>query len=139
MHCRPPRRNRDLQFQGRLTAWLYLEVGYVDGKAKIRCDFISGSLTNLKIETRLQKWNGSSWVTVTNSTNITTFATVKSGKECTGVSGFIPCATGIFRTQSRGSGTLNGSKDSSPDWQTTSANKGAKDPCVKPLQPVSVR
>jgi hypothetical protein len=114
------------------------KAGYIDGKGKVTCTYSGGSLTNLKISTRLQKWNGSSWVTVTSSTNTTTHATVKSGVTYTGVSGFIVCQSGTFRTQSSGSGTLNGNVQSSPDWQTTDTGKGAKNPCVKPLQIISV-
>lgn len=95
-----------------------------------------GSLTNLTIETRLQKWNGSSWVTVTGTTNTTVKPTAKSGVTYTGVSGFISCRTGIFRTQSKGYGFLDGKRSQSFDWQTTDTGKGAKNPCVKPLQVV---
>ncbi len=52
------------------------KAGYIDGKGKVTCTYTNGSLTNLKIETRLQKRNGTSWVTVVNSTNTTTHKTV---------------------------------------------------------------
>ena len=112
--------------------------GYIDGKGKVKCTFTRGKLTNLKIETRLQKWNGSSWVTVAHTTRTTTQASVKSKVTYTGVSQFIPCQKGIFRTQTRGYGYLDGVKSQSIDWQTTDPKKGAKDPCVKPLKVVSV-
>lgn len=113
--------------------------GYIDGKGKVKCEYTSRSLTNLKIETRLQKRIGISWVTVENSTRTTVQATVKSGVEYAGVSQFISCRTGIFRTQSRGSAVLNGNPQSSSEWQTTEENKAVKDPCARPLTVVSLR
>ncbi|MFT7766738.1 hypothetical protein [Clavibacter tessellarius] len=114
------------------------KAGFIDGKGKVTCTYTKGSLTDLKIESRLQRWNGSSWVTVSGSSNTTTYATVKSGVTYTGVSGFVVCQSGTFRTQSRGSGALNGSVNSSADWQTTDTKKGVKNPCSKPLNVVSV-
>lgn len=113
-------------------------AGSIDGKGKVKCTFTSGKLTNLSIETRLQKWSGSSWVTVSGTTRTTKQSTVKSGVTYTGVSGFISCRTGIFRTQSRSGGYLDGRYSGLSDWQTTHTGKGAKNPCVKPLQIVNV-
>lgn len=92
------------------------KAGYIDGKGKGKCTFSKGKLTDLKIETRLQKWNGSTWVTASGSTNATTQKTVKSDVTYTGVSGFIVCQKGTFRTQARGSGYLDGVYSGSSDW-----------------------
>jgi hypothetical protein len=114
------------------------KAGYIDGKGKVTCTYTKGSLTNLHIETHLQKWNGSSWATVSGTDNTTTQATVKSGVTYTGVSGFVRCQSGTFRTESRGYGYLDGKKSQSVEWQTTDTRKGVKNPCTKPLQIVSV-
>jgi len=112
--------------------------GFIDGKGKVACTYTRGSLTNLKIETRVQRWTGNTWVTVANSTRTTTHKTVKSGVTYTGVSGFVKCQSGTFRTQARGSGALNGKVQSSASWQTTDTRKGVKNPCSKPIKVVSV-
>ena len=92
--------------------------GYIDGKTKIRCTFTSGSiLTDLSITTKLQQqeWHGG-WSDVAGSENTTTKATAKSGVTYTGVSGFIPCRKGTFRTAGRGAGKLNGTPRQSTEW-----------------------
>lgn len=77
-------------------------------------------------------------MTVTGTTNSTIKATVTSGVTYTGVSDFIPCQTGTFRTQTRAGGYLDGVYSGLSDWQTTALNRGVKNPCVKPLQVVTV-
>ena len=113
-------------------------AGFMDGKGKAKCVVTSGALTNLRIETRLQRWSGSAWITMTGSTVTTTINTVKSGVTYTGVSGFVICQSGTFRTQSRGSAQLDGKPAQSLQWQTTNTKKGVKNPCTKPTQIVTV-
>jgi hypothetical protein len=95
--------------------------GMIDGKSKVKCVYTSGTITNLKINTKIQKLVGGSWVNVSGSLATTTKATVRSGVTYTGVSGFITCRTGKFRTAGRGSAYLNGEFSGSSAWQYSAA------------------
>jgi len=111
--------------------------GYIDGKGKVTCVYSAGKLTNLTIETQLQRRSGSAWITVAGTSKKTTISTVKSGVQYTGVSGFLSCRSGTFRTQSRAGGYLDGRYSGLSAWQTTNTSKGAQNPCVKPLKIVN--
>ncbi len=112
--------------------------GSIDGKGKVRCDYTSGKITELKIETRLQRWSGKTWVTVVDSSETTRVSKVRSGATYTGVSDFILCAKGTFRTQSRAGAYLDGRYSGLSSWMTTHTRKGVKNPCEKPLKVVTV-
>ncbi|WP_156175022.1 MULTISPECIES: hypothetical protein [unclassified Leucobacter] len=118
------------------------KAGYIDGKGKMTCTIYKGhKITGASIETRLQKWSGKAWVTVGGTAATTKVGTVKNGVTYTGVSGFIVCQKGTFRTQSRGTASLDGAPGKSSEWATTNddQNKGVKNPCEKPLKVVNVR
>jgi hypothetical protein len=100
--------------------------GMIDGKSKVKCVYTSGTIADLKITTKIQKRVGGSWVNVAGSLRTTTKATVRSGVTYTGVSGFITCRTGKFRTAGRGSAYLNGEFSGSSAWQYSGA---VTDPC----------
>ena len=92
--------------------------GYIDGKTKVKCTVKAGSrLTNLSITTKLQKKSKDRWVDVAGSSNTTKKAAPKSGVTYTGVSGFITCRTGTFRTAGKGSAYLDGEYSGSMAWQ----------------------
>ncbi len=113
--------------------------GFIDGKGKVRCDYSSGKITDLKIQTRLQRWSGKAWVTVSGSSREKEIPKVKSGTSYTGVSHFIPCRKGILRTQSRAGAYLDGRYSGLSHWTTTHTQRGVKNPCEKPLKVVAVR
>lgn len=92
--------------------------GYIDGKGKVKCVYSQGKLTNLTIETKLQKKNAAGvWVNVSGGSNTTTKSTVKSGVTYTGVSGFVRCQKGTFRAGSRAGAYLDGRYSGLSSWE----------------------
>jgi len=92
--------------------------GYIDGKGKVKCVYTQGKLTNLTIETKLQKKSAAGvWTDVRGGSNTTTKATVKSGVTYTGVSGFVRCQKGTFRTGSRAGAYLDGRYSGLSSWE----------------------
>lgn len=91
--------------------------GYIDGKSKVTCTIYNGhTISTLSITTKLQKLSSGSWVDVSGSSNTTIRSSVKSGVTYTGVSGFITCRSGTFRTAGHGSAYLDGQYSGSTEW-----------------------
>lgn len=101
--------------------------GYIDGKSKVKCTIYAGhTVSTLSITTKLQKLTSGTWTDVAGSSNTIVRSTVKTGVTYTGVSGFITCRKGTFRTAGRGSAYLDGEYSGSSQW---GYGNSVKDPC----------